>query len=176
MATHLTKSQMLQALKRLDELFESGYQFTLVIGGGGAMVMAHGFPLATLDIDAVPIGVDFEELSPLVKKIAKELDLPGDWLNPYFGTFAHTLPLDYQTRLITVFEGKKILARALGKEDMLILKCFAHRQKDIPHAKQLIKNGADLKVVEKQLDFLQKKKVLGVDKACDFLDDIQDEI
>jgi hypothetical protein len=37
--------------------------------------------------------------------VAHELDIPADWLNPYFATFTHVLPMDFEARLTTVFEG-----------------------------------------------------------------------
>lgn len=169
----LTKDLMLKALKALDKRRTA--PLTLILGGGGAMILAHKFPLATLDLDAIPVGSDFSELDLHVKEIAKELNLPGDWLNPYFSTFSHTLPSDFKSRLITVFKGTHILAQALGREDMLILKCFAHRQKDIPHARALIKNGADLKLVERQIEELKKKGIPGANEALDFLDDVTED-
>lgn len=170
----LTKKIMQDALKLLDK--KLGTPITLILGGGGAMVLAHQFPLATMDLDAAPVGEDFSILDPLVKEIAKELNLPGDWLNPYFSTFSHTLPEDFKTRLIKVFSGKSLTAQALGKEDMLILKCFAHRQKDIPHAKALTKLGVDIKFVEKHIESLRKKKIPGADEALDFLDDVAGDL
>lgn len=170
----LTSEIMLQALRRLDELIDS--EVSLIVGGGGAMILAHGFPLATSDIDAVPKGMELGELDVLVKKIAAEQALPPDWLNPYFSTFAHTLPSDYGTRLIEVFRGKRLRALALGKEEMLIMKCYAHRQKDVGHAKALIKKGADLARVEAQIEFLRKKGIPGSKEALDFLDDVLDQV
>ncbi|MCM2281933.1 MAG: DUF6036 family nucleotidyltransferase [Bdellovibrionaceae bacterium] len=166
----LTGEIMKSALRRLDELLP--VSVTLIMGGGGAMILAHGFPLGTTDIDAIPKGMDISELDPLVKQIAREQDLPGDWLNPYFSTFAHTLPADFSTRLIEVFSGKRLTVQALGREEMLIMKCFAHRQKDVGHAKTLIKAGADLELVEDQISLLRKKGIPHAEAALDFLDDV----
>ena len=47
----LTAQIMRQALTRLDELLPR--PTTLIMGGGGAMILAHGFPLGTTDIDAM---------------------------------------------------------------------------------------------------------------------------
>lgn len=170
----LTKKIMQEALKLLNKKLTT--HVTLILGGGGAMVLAHQFPLATMDLDAAPVGEDFSILDPLVKEIAKELNLPGDWLNPYFSTFSHTLPDDFKSRLIEVFHGKNLSAKALGKEEMLILKCFAHRQKDIPHAKALVKLQADIKFVEKHIESLKKKRIPGSDEALDFLDDVAGDL
>ncbi|MCM2324146.1 MAG: DUF6036 family nucleotidyltransferase [Oligoflexia bacterium] len=169
----LTSEIMKKALSRLDELLTQ--PVTLIVGGGGAMILAHGFPLATSDIDAVPKGMEIHALDPLVKKIAEEQGLPPDWLNPYFSTYAHTLPADYEKRLIEVFSGRSLKALALGKEDMLIMKCFAHRQKDVGHAKALLKRGANVAMVEAQIDLLTKKRIPGTQEALDFLDDLLEE-
>ncbi len=140
------------------------------------MILAHGFPIGTTDIDATPRGIEIQELDLLVKQIAIELKLPNDWLNPYFASFVHTLPADYGSRLKRVFSEKNLQVDALGAEDMLVMKCFAHRQKDVGHAKQLIKRGAKIEFVENHLESLKEKKIPGVEKAQDFLDDVMDQV
>ncbi|MEK6577959.1 MAG: DUF6036 family nucleotidyltransferase [Bdellovibrionota bacterium] len=173
--TNLTAQIMRQALQQLDALIVAekiSQDVSLIVGGGGAMILAHGFPLATTDIDAIPRGMSVSEMDPLVKKVAHELKIAPDWLNPYFSTFAHTLPQGYGDRLIEVFKGKKLRALALGKEEMLIMKCFAHRQKDVGHAKALINKGANVSFVEDHIESLKKKNIPGSDQALDFLDDI----
>lgn len=170
----LTAQIMILALTELDTLLNQPVQLT--VGGGGAMILAHKFPLATSDIDAIPKGIEVHELDPLVKLVAKKLGLPADWLNPYFSTFAITLPLTYKDRLCPIFNGKHLSAMALGKEDMLIMKCFAHRTKDIGHAKSLIKQGADVAMVEDHIYELKKKSMRGAQDALDFLDEIREDL
>lgn len=179
----LTADLMKNALSRLDELLGSeaaasvgASGVVLMMGGGGAMILAHAYPLATTDIDAVPRGIEISELDVLVKKIAAEQGIPTDWLNPYFATYSHTLPPDYSERLITVFEGRALRVQALGKEEMLIMKCFAHRQKDVGHAKALVRGGADLDRVKARIEELLKKRIPGAQLALDFLDDVLDQL
>lgn len=168
----LTKKRMLEALTCLDKPLPKSVR--LIMGGGGAMILAHQFPLATTDIDAVPKGMTIEELDPYVKQVGLDLNLPGDWLNPYFSTFAVNLPSDFETRLIQVYLGKNLSVMALGKEDMLIMKCYAHRSKDIGHARALLKLGADTDFVEKHIEALKRKQIPGCKEALDFLDDLLD--
>lgn len=173
----LTKKMFLEALGALDqELAGAAQKIKLIVGGGGAMILAHSFPLSTTDLDAVPIAISPSEIDAAVKAVAKKLNLPPDWLNPYFSTFTHTLPADYGSRLITVFDGKNISAQALGREDLLIMKCFAGRTKDIAHARALVKAGADVEFAEKHIETLRKKRIPGADKALDFLDEILGEL
>lgn len=140
------------------------------------MLLAYDFPLATSDIDAVPKGIEIALLDPWVKRVAQEQSLPADWLNPYFSTFGHTLPSDYGARLVEVFRGKRLKALALGKEDLLIMKCFAHRQKDVGHAKALLKKGADPRKVEAHISTLERKGIPGARQALDFLDDVMEQL
>jgi hypothetical protein len=174
----LSKELFLKALKRLDELLgqrEAPQQkVTLIAGGGGAMILAHKFPLATTDLDAIPKSISPTEIDPYVKQIAKEQGLPADWLNPYFSTFTHTLPQDYGDRLIEVWNSKNLSVLALGREDLLIMKCFAGRAKDIAHARALMKAGADVKFVSDHIETLKRKKIPGAEKALDFLDDLME--
>ena len=57
----LTAAVMRSALNRLDESVSE--PFILNRGGGGAMILAHGFPLGTTDIDAAPKGMDIAALA-----------------------------------------------------------------------------------------------------------------
>lgn len=170
----LTHLHMIKAFDLLDKRIDQG--LTLLIGGGGAMVLGHDFPLSTMDIDAIPKGMTMEELSPLIEEIGHELNIPLDWLNPYFSTFTFVLNNQYESRLVTVYQGENITATALGKEDLLLMKCFAGRDKDIPHTLALIKSGADLEEVEHQLDILEQKNTPGVAQAIAFLDDVLEQI
>jgi hypothetical protein len=165
---------MKQAFTALDKKLNA--PLILIMGGGGAMISAHDYPLATTDVDAIPKGLDVHEIAELSKQIAQELHLPSDWLNCYFSTFAFVILPDYAENLIEVFKGKFLTVSALSKEDMLIMKCFAHRPKDVGHAKSLVKKGANLKKVEQQIEFLKSKKIPEAKAALDFLDDILEQL
>jgi Nucleotidyltransferase of unknown function (DUF6036) len=169
---NLTADLMRRAFESLEKRLP--HSFRLIIGGGGAMVLAHHFRLATSDIDGVPAaGGSIEELDPFIKAVAKDLSLPVDWLNPYFATFTHVLPSDYGTRLIRVCDLPRLQVDALSKEDLLIMKCFAARQKDVLHARTLIHQGARLDFVRNHLETLKSKKIPGAEKASNFLHELE---
>lgn len=165
---------MEKAFKLLDKKLNTSV--ILIMGGGGAMIFAHHFPLVTTDVDAIPKGIDIEALSILAKEIALELSLPPDWLNSYFSTFSYVILPDFEENLIEVFSGKWLKVQCLSKEDMLIMKCFAHRPKDVSHTKALIKNGVNIKKVEDHIEYLKSKKIYGAEKALDFLDDVLEQV
>jgi len=172
MITDLSPTKMKEALTQLDQVLDR--PVTLIMGGGGAMLLAHNFPLATADIDAVPKGISIDELQPYIEKVAREMLLPLDWINPWFSSFTYVLPEDFHTRLVEVFSGKWLKAQALGKDDLLIMKCFAHRKKDIAHARALVRAGANVDNVYARIEALLKRKIPGSDKAENFLNEIVD--
>lgn len=166
---------MRRALADLDALLEAPAR--LVVGGGAAMVLAYGHPIATQDVDAFAArgGLRIGELDALAKRVAKQLDIEPDWLNAHFETFTGVLPSDYATRLRSVYAGKHLQVDALGPEDLLVMKCFAARDKDRPHARVLLKIARDLSVVDRQLALLASKRYPGAQKAADYFDDLRDE-
>jgi hypothetical protein len=145
----------------------------LVAGDDTAMFLAYRLPVRTTDVDACPVGATIDELAPHVRAVAKDLGLAADWINPHYETFAHVLPADYATRLKPVFEGKRLRVLALGAEDLLIMKCFAGREKDVGHARALLKRDPDLGVVERRIEELVERGVPGAADAADFLDDLR---
>ncbi len=163
-----------EAFSRLDELLKKPVK--LILGGGTAMIMAHQFPLSTSDVDAVSKNSSLLEIENEIKQVGSELNLPADWLNPHFSSFMFVLPNDFESRLVKVFDKKFLSVFALGIEDMLLMKCFAHRAKDIGHTKFLLKKNINLKIVENQIDLLKQKKITGSVQAFDFLDGILEEL
>jgi uncharacterized nucleotidyltransferase DUF6036 len=176
----MDQALMLKALETLDKkLQEKSIGPTqLLIGGGGAFALAYGIPIRTADIDGVffQSPVDPSQLDPLVKETGRDLEISPDWLNPYFGTFLMSLPPDYKDRLQPVFTGKSLKALAIGLTDLLIMKCFAGREKDMPHAKLLIRKGADLSLAEHHIRSLVGKRIPHSQEALNFLLEAEEQV
>lgn len=166
------KKSLIKALKRLDELAPSSFE--MIIGGGAAMVYSYGSPLHTGDVDAVLKHITMDQVKKSVHQVAREQDLPADWLNSWFSSFTHNLPQDFSKRLKLILKGKKIKAYVLGPEDLLIMKCCAHRAKDIGHARLLLRAGADHQFVMNHLEDLYEKKILMDERPIEFLEDLLD--
>ena len=170
----LDKNNILKCFSLLDTKLKSS--LTLIVGGGGALVMAYAFPLATEDVDAFSKEREIPLLKEIIEEVAEELSVAHDWLNPYFSTFTGVLPQNYSLRLREIFSGNHLKAFALGPEDLLLMKCFAGRDKDIPHAKALLKvKGIDLEIVEERIEELIEQRYPRSHKARDFFDDITQE-
>lgn len=172
----LDAALMRRALSDLDRALDSPVR--LIIGGGGAMVLAYNHPIATNDIDAFAAkgGLSLQDLDPIAKRIAKSLGIEPDWLNAHFVTFTHVLPTDYAQRLRNVFSGAHLTVDALGPEDILIMKCFAGRDKDRPHARKLIRLAKSLKLVDEHLALLAQRRIPGAERAADYFDDLREEL
>jgi len=172
----LDEKRMRRALKALDSRMSSPAR--LVVGGGAAMTLAYNHPMATQDVDAFAAkgGLRMGELAALARSVADELNVEPDWLNSHFETFTAVLPSDYGTRLRSVFRGKHLTVDALGPEDLLVMKCFAGRDKDRPHARRLLREVADIGFVDRQLELLAQRRYPGAQKASDWFDDLRDEV
>ena len=166
---------MLEALSRLDARLERPAH--LVVGGGAAMVLAYDHPLDTQDVDAFAAkgGLRVRDLDALAKEVADELNIARDWLNAHFETFTGVLPNDYAERLRKVYEGKRLRVDALGPEDLMVMKCFAGRDKDRGHVRQLLKTDVDLAFVDAHLSELVDRRYPKAARAADYFDDMRDE-
>jgi hypothetical protein len=166
---------MRRALELLDQ--RASADARLVIGGGAAMILAYQHTIATQDVDAFAAkgGLRIADLDLMARAVADELDIEPGWLNSHFETFTAVLPADYASRLRLVYQGKHLQIDALGPEDLLIMKCFAARDKDLPHARKLIRVATELAVVDRQLEYLVSRNYPGAVRAVDFFDDLRDE-
>lgn len=172
----MNHNTMKRALAELDCFLPE--KMKLLIGGGAAFVLAHRIPLATMDIDGIPYQttMTLPELDIYVKKVATKCHIPSDWLNPYFSSFTFSLPADYGQRLVAVYEGTQLTALALGKEDLVIMKCFAGRAKDVSHVAALLKQGLDTDLVLDHLTRCIEKNLPNAQKAEDFFYEICDQV
>ena len=173
----LDKALALKALKSLDKKLSNAgsSMITLAVGGGGAMILQFGYSGSTVDIDAVPIGTEFDSLKKYLDEVAKELEITPDWLNPYYQAFTVYLPQSATSRMNTLYFGESLTVKTLGAEDILIMKLMAGRSKDMGHIRHLLKMKVDLSIVETRLDELISLYPKFANKALDLLDDLLEE-
>jgi hypothetical protein len=82
----LTRTAIVRALSRLGELCaEKKSRVEIAIYGGTVMMLAYNCRDATKDIDA--IFHPSEVVEPLIKQVAREQNLPEDWMNSGVGSF-----------------------------------------------------------------------------------------
>ena len=116
----LSKQDVLSALKRLGELAgEREIALDLCVYGGCAMMLAFDRRAITRDVDVVFHPT--EKVIPLIKQVASEQGLPGDWLNDDVRQFLATkeslreLPIDFPgVRLTAPTAGYLLAMKALA--------------------------------------------------------------
>jgi hypothetical protein len=169
-------SVLKRALVELDR--EIDRPLELLVGGGAALALAHGVRVSTLDVDAVPFRskLALEEIGPAVARVGEKLGLGPTWLNGWYGAFLHVLPPDFETRLVTVHHGERLRVHALGAEDLVVMKLFAGRDRDLPHARALLAKGADVRHVEARLRALAERSIPGAEAASERLADLQRQL
>jgi len=174
----LDRKTLMEAFACLDRHVPGKKSAHLVLGGGAAMIAAYDHRLATRDVDATTArgGLRMADLAAASRAVAEEMDLEPDWLNPHFEVYTPVLPSDYGTRLRRVFEGERLRVDALGPEDLLLMKCFAGRDKDLSHARKLVRMAQDLDVVDRRLAELGERGYPGAARAADAFDDLRDEV
>lgn len=115
--------------------FQNDARLSLVIVGGGALVLLNAITRATLDIDAL-------RASPQLRDMLDSYDI-----NSNVAAYDYCFPFNFEDRLIPVFTGDKIDVYSASLEDIVISKLCSARDKDL----QDIQAGSVLSHLDWQL-------------------------
>lgn len=122
----MNKSTILEALKRLGELAQSaGIRLEVSVYGGAAFLLAYNSREATKDIDA--LLQPREEGEKLVAQVARDLDLPEDWLNADVAQFISP-KVESKRRLAEVEAATGLIVHVPNAEYLLAMKALACRR------------------------------------------------
>jgi hypothetical protein len=119
-----------KTIEQFDKyLAKQNLSFEAVIIGGAALVLLNVIERATRDCDVLSPQLS-DVISTAAKAFAKETKdafapLDSDWLNNGPSSLTEVLPPDWSERLETVFTGKALILKSLGRSDMLLSKLFA---------------------------------------------------
>ncbi len=110
-------------------LTERRLQFDAIVIGGAALNLLGVVSRLTKDCDILYPEIP-KEIAEASRAFATELRTKGGtlqdhWLNNGPASLASQLPPRWENRLQTVFVGKAIYLRCLGREDLLCAKLFA---------------------------------------------------
>ena len=118
----ISKDEILSRLKSLDEdaslLFDDSESFTLIIVGGGALILQEYIARSTHDIDVISVS---EPLRNLLER--HDINCP---LLAYLDTFSD----GYESRAALIFKGERIAFFTAALEDIIIAKLHAMRDTD----------------------------------------------
>ena len=147
----MKKADILAAFEKLDaELSLKQIMGEIGVVGGAAMVLAFNARSATKDVDA--IFAPSENIREAARKIARDMDLPDDWINDAVKGF---MPGDPKEKRV-MFEGDFLTVWVPEAEYLLAMKGISARfdTADAADLKTLIKH-LGVKTAEDVLDIIQ---------------------
>jgi hypothetical protein len=122
----MNREHILQALRHLGNLaLKKGIRLEISIYGGAAFLLAYNSREATKDIDAILQPREVGER--LAAQVARELDLPEDWLNADVTQFVSP-KLESKRRLSEIEEATGLIVHVPSAEYLLAMKALACRR------------------------------------------------
>jgi len=132
----------------------------IVVGGAGALILSGELTRATSDCDVIFSNPDMGRLQEDIRAVADNMNLPAGWLNGSIQSYLDILPPDYRTRLKTLPAQGKLEVAVLNRRDVMVMKLFAARARDLEDIATLQPTSAELEFVRNQLPRLR-----GIDPA-----------
>ena len=127
---NLGKTEILKLLKEFDTLLNEPLE--IIICGGAAGILSHGYSRATMDIDIVNSIPKLSTVESAIINIAEKYEISKKWLNDGVKGFVDYLPDDFRKRIIAIEGNFKFLkVFTLSKIDLLIMKLAAFRPEDL---------------------------------------------
>jgi hypothetical protein len=123
----------------------------IVVGGAGALILTGELPRATSDFDVLYSNPDMGQLQEDIRAVAERLNLTPGWLNGSIQSYLDVLPPDYKTRLRTLPSRGRLHIALLHRQDILVMKLFAGRPRDLRDVTTLRPTVAELEFVRGQL-------------------------
>jgi hypothetical protein len=127
----------------------------IVVGGAGALILTGELPRATSDFDVLYSDPDMGQLQEDIRAVADRLNLTPGWLNGSIQSYLDVLPPDYQTRLRTLPTRGKLHIALLHRQDIIVMKLFAGRPRDLNDVAILQPTLEELAFVRHELPRLQ---------------------
>ena len=153
MPDKLAEPDLLRALQALAARRTTPTQ--LILGGAGALILTGELPRATSDCDVLYSTPDMGALQEDIRAVAQQLGLPAGWLNGSIQSYLDILPADYRDRLRTLAIPGRLQVAVLHRRDVLVMKFYAGRPRDLADIEQLAPSRAELDFVRSQLPRLE---------------------
>ncbi len=133
----MDKNELTSALQALDNRLTVPSDIVLV--GGAAMILHFGARRATRDMDVLVLRGDLAELREAASVLAREHDLPADWINDAAKGFADVLPPDFYHRLVPLdLSLQNLRVYVLGRPEQVAMKIVALREQDLEDLELLL--------------------------------------
>ena len=121
----LSSKNQSEILKRVDEeLARIGEKRTLIICGGGALIVMGIIDRQTRDVDVLEPEID-SLLKDIATRVGREFGLSEKWLNNGPQSLRRDLNSGWEKRTTSIFKGKSLELLGLGRPDLIASKLFA---------------------------------------------------
>ncbi len=152
----MTAKSLQAALLRLGSTLRESASLTL--GGSAALLLTGALDRLTDDGDVVESSVDFATLLDAVRQVeVVELAPPG-WLNTSIQAYTHVLPADYRSRLVHLPRMGRLDVSLLGRADVILMKTYAHRPRDLQDLLAVTPTEQELAFVEQCIPRIAAKE------------------
>lgn len=156
MTAQMTSKSLQSALLHLGSTLRENASLTL--GGSAALLLTGALDRFTDDGDVVESSVDFATLLDAVRQVeVVELAPPG-WLNTSIQAYTHVLPADYRSRLVHLPRMGRLDVSLLGRPDVILMKTYAHRPRDLQDLLAVAPTEQELAFVEQCIPRIAAKE------------------
>ena len=108
------------------------------------MILYFGASRATRDVDALLLRGDIDELRRAIREVAREHDLPDDWMSEAVKGFADILPPDFHDSLVALdLPLHRLRLYVLGLAEQVAMKIVALREQDLEDLDILLRNMSE---------------------------------
>lgn len=142
--------EVVDVVKRFDEyLTARNYTFEATVVGGAALTLLQVISRVTNDIDIITPG----QLPAFIQKAAEDFaideQLPVGWLNCGPADVGRFLPVGWESRCRSVYDGVSLRLITLGRLEMLMTKCWAYcdRERDLQDIVALRPSAEEIDVI-----------------------------
>jgi hypothetical protein len=150
----LTRTELVDALAALGARCRGAT--TLLLGGSAALILTNVLPRGTNDGDVLASEPDLGRLQAAIRAVAHDRGLPDGWLNGSAQSYAEILPADYQTRVVTLPPFGRLSVSLVGRRDVIVMKFFAGRPKDLVDLEQIAPTAAECAFAAREVPRLSK--------------------
>jgi hypothetical protein len=154
MALTLTRSDLEGALAALGARCHR--ETTLLLGGSAALILTNVLLRATNDGDVLASHPDLGRLQAAIRAVAHDRGLPDGWLNGSVQSYTEILPPDYERRVTTLPPFGRLSVSLIGRRDVIVMKFFSGRPKDLGDLERIAPTPAELAFVARELPRLTK--------------------
>ncbi len=168
MSDDLTQSSFVEALQTLGKRVRGRTE--IVLGGAGALMLTGQLSRVTDDGDVLRSHPDLGKLQEDIRAVADALDLPAGWLNGSIQAYLDILPPDYESRLITLPPWGKLHVAVVHRKDVIVMKLFAGRPRDMVDVIALNPSVDELQFVCEHIPRLRRVDAQRADRLADVLD------